>query len=184
MKIIDTVQQFLDSMDTRTFYLYSAIYLATLTVLSVGIVYYHYSAMAFWRKKIVNINEAREKTRDILEQSLRVSQERAAVDAMMAEDPNFKIGGYFDHVVQQLHLTDKKDTEETAQIDREDGYRETELTARFVDMNMKLIAELLQEIEKTKRIHMKRLDIQKSKKSGNTLDMELVIATLLPKTAS
>jgi hypothetical protein len=184
MKIIDTVQQFLDSLDTRMFQIYSAIYLGCIILLSVGIVYYHYRSMAFWRKKINNINEAREKTREILDQSLRVNEERASVDAMLAEDPNFKIGGYFGKVVQELNLSDKKDTEETAQIDREDGYRETELIARFVDMNMKLIAELLQEIEKTKRIHMKKLDILKSKKSGNTLDMELVIATLLPKTAS
>ena len=81
----------------------------------------------------------------------------------------------------QHKLIAKKGKTEIARTDREDNYQETELTAQIVDVNMKQITELLYAIEQTRRIYIKKVDIAKSKK-GSSLELGIVIATLLPKT--
>lgn len=47
---------------------------------------------------------------------------------------------------------------------------------------MKQLTELLYELEQKKRIYIKKLEIEKSKKTNNSIDVIITIATLLPKT--
>jgi hypothetical protein len=49
-------------------------------------------------------------------------------------------------------------------------------------MNMQELCELLQALERVQRIFSKSIDIQRSKKIPDAIDVTLVIATLLPKT--
>jgi ribosomal protein S17E len=55
------------------------------------------------------------------------------------------------------------------------------LNAKFDTMNMRQLCELLDAVEQNKRIYTKELEIIKSKKVPNTIDVNLTIATLQAK---
>ena len=117
----------------------------------------------------------------ILTRAASVQQQRKEVDAILEEDKDFKIGGYFKDVLTKLVLTSKKAVESPSQIDREGKYRESILNVKFTDMDMKQLSELLNEIEKNKRIFTKELEVTTSRKTPQKIDVNLTIATLLLK---
>ena len=183
MTLIEKIRLFIESLETKDFYTYSGIFLIACTILGGGIVFQYYRNISYLKKRITEINDYREDdVRIIRQQAAQVKQQRAEVDSILAEEVDFKIGGYFKDLLAKLQLTEKKIAEETAQVDREDDYRESELIAKFEDMSMKQLTELLQELEQNKRISTKRLEITKSKKKPDTIEVQITIGTLLPKT--
>ncbi len=183
MTVIEQIKSFFESLETKDFYKYIGIFLAACSLIGGGVVFQYYRKVSSLKKHIAEINEYREDdVRVILQQALQVKQQRAEVDTILSEDVDFKIGGYFKDLLDKLKLTEKKVSEETSQVDREDNYRESELNAKFEDMNMQQLTELLQELERNKRISTKQLDITKSKKKADTLEVQITIGTLLPIT--
>ena len=152
-----------------------------LFLLTILYVWRYIAVVSNLKKKIATTNEQREEARLLREKMLQVQNQRDAVDKMLTEEPDFKIGGYITAILQKLKLTDKKQIEDTSQVDREDKYRETEVLIGLVDMDMRQVIELLHEIEQKKRIYIKKLEIEKSKKQPNTLEVQLTIATLILK---
>jgi beta-lactamase regulating signal transducer with metallopeptidase domain len=72
--------------------------------------------------------------------------------------------------------------ESSSQIDH-DTYRESILKVELSDMNMKQLCELLDELNKNKRINTKELEITKSKTAKRSINVALTIATLEPRSA-
>ncbi len=183
MEFIEKIRIFIERIETKDFYKYTGIFLGISIILAGLIVFRFYRQINYLTKRIDDINEAREEqVRIIRQDALQVQQQQAEVDAILAEEEDFKIGGYFKNLLTKLNLTEKQVAEETATIEREDDYRESELNAKFEDMNMKQLTELLQEIEQNKRISTKKLDITKSTKKPDTIEVTITIGTLLPKT--
>lgn len=180
MNLLETVRSLLDKTPYKTLILYAALYTGVIVFVAGGITYGYYYSIHSLMNQLENVNELRQEARLILQKAHYVRVQRDDVDAMLSQDPDFKIGGYFDELLIRLQVKAKETQSDITQTDRDDQYREVELRARFVDMNMKQTTELLQAIEQNKRVYSKRLDIAYSKKS-NLLDVEIVIATLLPK---
>lgn len=181
MALLNTVYVFFDRIDKKRFYQYTALLLITLFLIMSALFFQFYRTVHYYKKKILFINELRDEARIIREKAQHVQDQRTAVDTMLAEDPDFKIGGYFNDLLTKLSLTDKKSSEELTQIDRDDNYRESELTAQLVAITMKQLTELLYEIEQKKRIYIKKLIIEKSKKADHSIEVLVTLATLLPK---
>ncbi|HTM05983.1 MAG TPA: hypothetical protein VL201_01975 [Patescibacteria group bacterium] len=177
MRILDQVQR----TDIKVFKKYMLILLGIVTAIFSFITWRYYTGIAFYKKKISLLNDMREEVRAIRQNMVQVQTQRSRVYEMLQEEVDFKIAGYFNDLLVKLNLFDNKKTEETSQIDREDSYRESELVASLTNMNMKQLTELLYELEQKKRIYIKKLDIEKSKKGKNQLDVTLIIATLLHK---
>lgn len=175
------LQQYFESLEKKKFTTISLLYVVGVCGLAFGITILFYQKMSHLSIRIAEVNDLRDEARIVREKAQQVQAQRSAVNSMLSEDRDFKIGQFFNDLLQKLSLIDKKSTEDTVQIDREDDYRETELAAKLVGMNMKQVAELLQQIEQTKRIYIKKLDIIKSKKNG-LLEVEIIFATLLLKT--
>lgn len=171
----------LHSLDSKTFKKYALVFLGVVVVLSLFMTWRYYNAIYFFKKKIAILNDLREEARTIRATMVQVQTQRLRVNQMLQEEIDFKIGGYFNTVLEKLRLTDFKKTEETSQLDRQDNYREAELIATMTNMNMKQLTELLYELEQKKRIYIKKLDIEKSKKNQEQLEITLIIATLLNK---
>lgn len=183
MVIIDTIVNFIENLDEKNFYKYLSIGgLVLISIISI-IVIRHYYAISSLRSKISIVNSLREDTKRILNKATIVEQQRTDVNAMIAEDPNFKIGGYMKELLEKQQLTSKKKLEQYIPVDRQDNYRETILTTQFTDMTMQELTTLLNEIEQKERIYTKSLDITQSKTTG-TIDVTLTIATLQPKEAT
>lgn len=181
MMFLEPVKDFFSKTDSKTFFYYIIGYLAGCTVLFALIIFYYYSSMGALQKKIKNINASREEVLEILEKYSLVQQQRLMVEETLAKDTDFKIAGYFKNLLLQFNIKDKETAEEISTTDLEENYRKSELSAKFEDMTMKELTELLQEIEKNSRIATNKLEITKSKKQPRTIEVNLTISTLLPK---
>lgn len=181
MLFIEGLRIFFERMSARTFYIAMATYLSLVLALALLCIIALYVRTSTLASTNFDLNELREETRILREKAEQVQMQRTAVNEILSKDPDFKIASYFDDTLNSLQLIAKKGKTEIARTDREDAYQETELTAQIVDLNMKQITELLYAIEQTRRIYIKKVDIAKSKK-GVSLELGIVIATLLPKT--
>jgi hypothetical protein len=184
MAFIEKIKSFFDLTDKKTFYYYIAGYVAALVLVLAFILYLFFSRTSLLQKKIKRINmDRRDRVKAILESAYSIDQQRATVENILSQNPDFKIAGYFKDILTKLNLTNKEiqEAENTSVTDREDNYRETELNAKFEDVTMQELTQLLQTLEQSPRISIKRLDIVKSKKRAKKIEFQLSITTLLPK---
>lgn len=182
MDVLKKIDDVLSSIDSQDFYKYMGAVLAGVTILLALVSWRYYSTTRYYLAEIQGINEQREtKVKTLFESNERVIAEQKQVDALLDKDPNFKIRQHFDEIVQQLGLASKRVTDSISPVERE-NYRESVLTVSFAGMNMQELCELLQALERVQRIFSKSIDIQRSKKIPDAIDVTLVIATLLPKT--
>lgn len=181
MALFDKIRDFIYGLEERSFYIYIAAFLGVIVLLSAGMVYYQYSSTEELVTSIAEINDERRDTvATLLNKGQRVKRKLADINKMLAQDTDFKIGEYFKNLDTSMRPV-KAVT--PIQTERDDNYRETSLKADFNEVTMEQLVKLLKTIEKTDRIYIKELIIKKSVKSPQSIDVELTIATLLPKIA-
>lgn len=178
MEFINKVTTYIDSLEEKKFYRMVAISFSVLMLIIFIIIYKYFGTISDLKKRIRQTNELRAQTRQIISQYQQVVRQQQEVDSMLAEDPNFKILGYFTELRNKLGLAA---TETTSTVDRDDKYRETTVTGQFFGITMKQLVELLKLIEQNKRVYTKSLEISAAK--GKKIDVTLTIATLQLKTA-
>ena len=183
MNILEKIKEFLDSLDTKKFYTYIGALLGVITLILLFLVYRFYTNIWDYRRQLRLTNDQRGEVQSLLEKAARVKKQQKDVNALLEADPNFKIAGYFQGILAQLGLTNKEESNSVTTQERgEQEYNESILTAKFIDMTMKEVSELLNVLEQNKRIYTKSLEIQKSRKSNRTVEVQLTIATLQPRT--
>ena len=176
MAFLDKIKNFIDGLDERDFFKYMGIFIGCVCLIISALAFRYYIKIGKLTKEIRNINHMREDVKDVLDKAERVKMQRAEVDSILAENEDFILEQYFEGVRNKLRLTYKIESRTTAA--RDEKYQEVALNVKFSDMNMKQLTELLQELEKSKRIYTKDLEIRKSKKRPGTIDVTLTIATL------
>lgn len=178
------LRNFIQELDKKQFYQYISIFFAGFCILLGILVFFQRRSIAALDLKLKRVNQQREEARSILQEHVLINEQRAAVDAILAKDKNFKIPQYFDLLVKELGLTSHMSKVPTVvENDLNNGYEEVQLDSSFKDMNMKQVAELLYKIEKNDRVYTKELILIKQSKAP-LLDVTLVIATLQPKLTS
>ncbi len=182
MAALEKIKTFFEGLDEKTFYKYLAIYLGIVFVLVGLMIFRYYQNINYLDQRINTVNELREDARQVLEKSVRVEQQHKEVNRILEEDPDFKIKGYFDNLIDKLNLPQPTLTRVT-KTSRDENYEESSLEIKFTDITMKELAQLLQDIEQNKRIYSKALEINVSKKQPHTIDVNLTIATLHKKIA-
>jgi hypothetical protein len=182
MMVLNYLNEKISALDKKDFYKYLLILIGVILLFIALLMFQYFRVTSRIKKQIRNINSLREDVRVVLSKYEQIQKQRKAVDAILSEEEDFNIVGYFNDVVNQLNLSGNKKEERSSQVDREDNYRESVINVTFVDMNMKQLCELLNVIENKARIFTKELEITKSKKSP-TIEVNLTIATLSPKTA-
>ena len=183
MEFIENIKRTIALWDEKEFYTYVGGFFLALVFIILGSLYYKHTGITFWRKRINSINEEREFIRNILNKEQRVSGQRAEVNAMLTETPDFKIDGFFTELMGKFGFEgNRKPTTSVSFADRGDPeYREVLLNAKFDALDMKRLCELLDELEQNKRIYTKELEIVKSKRNPSTIDVNLTIGTLQRK---
>lgn len=181
MILFDKLQDFIASLDEKQFYKYLATTIGVIALIVFFVFIQHSRKVRYLKKRINNINELREEAKVVLDKMQQVKQQRIDVDTMLAQDPDFKIAGYFNGLLAQLHLLGKKVEESVRREDRDENYQETILNIKFDDMNMRALTELLSALEQQERVYTKELEITKSKKKPKTIEVAIAIATLQPK---
>jgi len=179
--LLERVRDRIAMLEEKALYRYSTIFLGGIILLLGLLLFYHYRSISSLQKKIADINRMRRRdVQAILSKADYISKQQQDIDALLAEDKNFKIVGYFKEVLDKLKLAEKKVIETPSQIEQEQ-YRESILDVSFDDMDMKQVTELLKELEENRRIFIKKLDILRSKKVPNKLEVNMTIGTFLLK---
>ena len=133
------------------------------------------------KKKIVQTNSQRITARDILTQDQEVQAQKRLVEQILTERKNFKLQHFFGLILKQLKLQNnlKKSDPFVSNLEqlKSSGYSEVRVEASLVNLNMKQLVELLDEIEKNPIIYVKYLEINKSGKAP-AIDVLITIATL------
>lgn len=172
-------QDFLYGLEERHFYYYISAFLGSIIIVTGIMIYYQYDTTTELIEAIETINEEREsKVRPIIDKGARVKRKLKNINTMLAQDTDFKIGEYFKKL---KHFIQPAKEIIPTQTDFDEKYRETSLKANFTSITMQQLLELLKDLEQTERIYIKELDIRKSVKTDHSIDVELTIATLLPK---
>lgn len=184
MKFIDTLQSHIAALDEKNWYKYLAIVGGIFILILAGILFFYYRSIAQWDERITTINEDRTEAKRLLDKAERIRKERTEVMALLEEDPNFKIKQYMQDIFDKLGIRANVSVERGAVVtSRDDNYSETEVPYQISGITMKNVTELLKELDENKRIFTKELDISKSKKIPHTIDVDIRVATLMPKEA-
>lgn len=182
MNIFEQMYHYFEQANQKTRYLYMGIFFGIVIALHLIVGYFFFSRYNALHETLANVNDQRSTTvQRLIGRIHEMKRQKASVNTMLAEDENFKIGGYFKNLISSLGLTAKKEIETTSQADKDELYKESVLNAKFSSTNMQELTELLEQIENNKRIYIKEIEITESKKIPNTVDFVITIATLQPK---
>jgi hypothetical protein len=181
MAFMKTITDAITGLDKKLFYRYIAIAGACFILLLALIIWQYKSKINSLKKQIYKVNALRDDVRIELSKYEQIQKQRKEVDAILAEEEDFNITGYFDDLVKRLGLEAHVKERTPSRQETEDNYQETMVNATLVDITMQQLTELLNEIEHKARIFTKQIEITRSKKSP-TIEVNLTIATLQPKT--
>lgn len=185
MQFIQKLYAYFDALERAKVYRYIIISVVGVLLLAGVSLYYVHRTVQSLQSELEEINDLRvNRVQPILRRIEHVKQQRKEVNAILAEDEAFKIGGYLDEKLDLLGIANNKKEETATQVVLDDNYRESILSVKFAEITMKQLTELLNIIEQNKRIYTKALDITRSTKAPRTIDVSLTIATLQPRTAA
>lgn len=180
MLFIKKITDSINDLSTKNFYLYGGIFLAIIFAIHGFIIFNYYRSVSNLEEQIEEINELREqKLQKLLKSAHQVRKQREEFNDLLAQDPDFKLGNYVENLLTGLHLT--KESDKIDQIEREEGYLETIMNLKLTNINTQQAAQLLDKIEREPRITVKAVEIIKSKKKPNTIEVLLTIAALQQK---
>lgn len=180
MEFLRSFQERIENLERKEFYRYLGIFLGIFLLLVVAAIFQYTRTINKYRKQISYVNTMRDEVRSILSKHEQIERQRKEVDAILSEEEDFNIVGYIEDIINKLGLGANFKERTPSSIEREDNYREDMVKVALVDMNMRQLAELLNEIENNPRIFTTELEIIKSKKTP-TIEVNLTIATLHPK---
>lgn len=179
MQFIDTIKLHIAQLDEKKFLAYmGGFLLGTLLIMS-GIFYYYYSAVEDLNDQIETLNKDRSAMRSLFERETRVKKQESDVNKMLKEDTGFNIAEEFKKICTKLSLQSNAEPILGESVQLAGKYREYTLSARFENIDMKQICELLEEIESIKRLYTKSIDITRTQSTPAKLNVTLVIGTLL-----
>ena len=184
MIFFEKIHTYLNTLDKKTWYHYLAIS-AGVFLLAIGLIlFFYYNSVGKWKQRIEEINEERQKVKEVLDKAQRVQEERTEVTALLAKDPDFKIKEYIQEVLEKIGILGNFSTQSDVVTTTQDNYKEQVVTYKLTGITMKQLAEFLNEIDTNKRVFTTELEITKSKKIPRTIDVDIKIATMMPKEAT
>lgn len=182
MTFFDNLQSRIEKLDKNNWYKYLAITAAIFFLVIGLILFFYYSAATKWQSRIDDINESRQEVKRLLDRAERVQKERSEVTKLLEEDPNFKIKAYIQDILEKIGIFQNINAAQDVTVTTtQDGYKENVATYLIAGISMRQLTEFLDELDNNKRIFTKELDITKSKKVPRAIDVDIKIATMMPK---
>jgi hypothetical protein len=182
MVLFDSLTTFINNLDKESYYKYLAI-IGAIFLSLIGItLYFYYSGISQEQERIAAINESRQEVKTILTKAIRIQKQRAEINTLLEEDPNFKIKQALQDIMSNIGIV--ADFVGDTKIDHDNNYQEEIVTYQLNGITMKQLTEFLNEIDENKRVFTKELDITKSKRVPHTIDVNITMATMMPKEAA
>lgn len=180
MGIPEKIQDYILSLDTKYLYRYIIMSFGIILFFTGLLVFYHYRKISSLKEQIRGINRIRNRdVHVILSQADYVQKQLQEIDTLLSEDVNFKITEYFENTLKKLNMADKFKSMSAPRREPQFPYEKSILDVNFDQMDMKQVTELLKEFEENRRIFIEKLEILRSKKARNKLEVNMTIGTLL-----
>ncbi len=182
-RLLARIESFLATQNSSMFRNYILVYIGTFSVLCGGLIFYYNYRTAAMIKNIRTLNTKRVQVQELLSKELTIREQQNLVDELIQQDKNFLIMHYFETIAEQLNLTNKLQekprltTNEPAML-KSKGYSELILEIKLDDLNMWQVTQLLEELEKNKRVYIKNLELESNPDTPPTVSLLLTIATL------
>lgn len=175
---LDQLYAWLNVLDERQFYQYLIGFFTILVFASGLIGWYYFYTVNRLEQKFSEINTQRQQVKKVLDRAERVRYQRKEVESMLAQDTGFKITRGFQELLDETGLGDKKVGTPTVQSQTEQNYRIDTLTAQLNGITMEQLTQLLSKLAQNLRVYVRQVDMKRSKKIADTLEVTLTIATL------
>ena len=186
MKLVAKYKKFLKEFDDKKQLRALYIVLGLIVVIG-GFFLYRYSrSISSLKKKMTVVNKARKETQVLLSTNKNVEMQRSKVESMLEkEGKNFKLLDFFNNTLSNLKLVPYRTGKEKISYSNPQGiraskYQEVNLNVQMTNLNMRQVTDLLYELEQSKRVYIKKLEITSSK-TNPVVDLSLVIGTLQKK---
>jgi len=153
MEFLDKIRDRVQDLEEKDFYKYLLVFFIILILFMGFFVFRFYRNVNYYQRTIEDINEQREDTiRDILNRAEDVEKRRKEVNAILAEDPDFKIIDYFNKLLQQLGLGQADSIDSTLRRLPELKYDEYEITARLTGISTQGLCQFWKNWKKIKEL--------------------------------
>jgi hypothetical protein len=182
MEMLVKIREFIVNLDEQKFYLYTSIFIGIITVLFGLLLYRTFNGIDQLTQEIESLNEYRDEAQQIIARFTDVKKQRTKVNQILTQDRRFKITNYFSTLLNDLGLQRHLQGEpRLVEQDLDRQYKEVRITPTLKHINMRQLTQLLQEIEESERVYVKRLDITKAETRPPSIDITINIATLAPR---
>ena len=180
MNILQSIHASIVNVSSSDFFKTTGIAGLLLVASFSGGFYYYFSTIHSLKTKVQKLNKQRSDVKQILETFEKTNKNKKEIDALLAEEKEFKIKNFFDTITKQVNLdtAQNSNAETTEEIVLPKQYSELKLIGSFKNITTQQLCNLLSALEQKKRIYTKDLTIIKTKNA--TLDVTLTIATLKP----
>ncbi|HBR70533.1 TPA: hypothetical protein DIC20_03550 [Candidatus Dependentiae bacterium] len=186
-KFISPITNFFFNLDKKNFNHILIGSISGIIILFGLFLYLQFHEVRRLKREMIKVNNERMQTKEILEQNEILKKQQKEVEELIAQDKQFKyIKQEFLKIIDTLNLKNNLKTDPTPVTKelehlRSQGYEEVQLDIELTKLNMRQLTELLIELEKNKRINIKRLEIAKSKNEPTVEVQPLVISTIQKK---
>lgn len=176
MQLFDTLAFYLLSLNRKK----TQLVITSLVILLAGIIGSITYGLIQWRhNQIASLKELyrlADQTEEIVQKYEKVRVEEERIKGLLQENEAFNIKRYFEQLCQQERITPQLgwDTH-TNPLEGSDTFEEVVLEADFVNITMKTLVTLLNQIEQHQLIYIRELEIRKS--GNHSLECSITIAT-------
>lgn len=176
---LDKIRDRLSNFEQKELFRFCLIFLAINVCIVVGLIVRHIYIQQDMQAKMVQLNKSRQSLQGILTQYQVVQQQKNKVDTALKQNKAFNIQKYFQDLMQKYGLT----TQSSVSFKRQklsNGYFEESLLISINQIDMKILCEVLQDIEQEPIVYTVSVDIAKVS-AMKKINVTMSIATLRPE---
>ena len=183
MELFSPIRDFLRQADDRELYTYGGIMAGVLCVLFGLLIYFHYRNVSWYTNEFKKLDKLRTTTRSILQDAKLPKLQQQQVDAILAQDKNFRIVQAYQTILKEENLSDPKRVDLSVPTTGESisGKTEVIITSTLRGLSMKEVTDFLVHIAQIPQLYTKDITINKVP-GQSTVDVDITVATLEPST--
>lgn len=178
MNLIKNYARKIFNLSRQYFLKLCAVIALCILCVSVLFIYMFYHQKHKLLNNLTTVYKQRNESQDLVFRNNAIKQQEEIVTELLKKNKDFKLLQFFDSTIDQLRLTKYVISKGSPKIEsKNSSLSEISLDTKISNINMKQVVEVLQKIEASEIVFIKKLDIKKTGKMP-TVDIELTIATL------
>jgi hypothetical protein len=168
----------INNLTPKTFQRYLLLFLATVVILTLGIILYINQASIEEIKKTRRIEDMAKKASTLLTNFEKIKAEETRINEMLAKNTDFNIKSYFEQFCKEQGLTPEPNWD-TKITDISDKFSEVQLQATFKGQTTDKVVKLLEVLDKQSIIYTKEVNLKNE--FNKKISVELTLATIKQK---